>query len=235
MGGRSPQVGGESGVRSAGLAIFFCIKRKHHVPEAGENSMSSPKGLLIFVPTYNEAENVEALYARISKLKLPADILFLDDNSPDGTGGIINRIAAQDQRVQTLHRSGKLGIGSAHATGIRWAYEHDYTYLLTMDCDFTHSPDRIPDFLAELDKYDVIVGSRYLHADSLSTWNPWRKMLTRIGHLLTTTLLRMPYDATGAFRLYRLDRIPAGVFDLVSSYGTTCTCPIKLYSFSFTE
>ncbi len=180
--------------------------------------------LLIFVPTYNEAENVEALFNHLRRLNIDADILFLDDNSPDGTGTIIDRIAAENSRVHTIHRAGKQGIGSAHAVGIRWAYEHGFQSLITMDCDFTHSPDRIPDFLAYAGEYEIVIGSRYLQAGSLSSWNLLRKALTRVGHLLTTTLLRMPYDATGAFRLYRLDRIPAGVFDLVYS---------RSYSFFF--
>jgi len=179
--------------------------------------MNGKPKCLIFVPTYNEAENVGGLYGQIGGLNLDAEILFLDDNSPDGTGQIIDRIAAENQGVHTIHRSGKLGIGSAHATGIRWAYEHGYELLVTMDCDFTHSPDRIADFLAQSQDYDVVVGSRYLQEGSLKTWNALRKTLTRVGHWLTTTLLRMPYDATGAFRLYRLDRIPAGTFDIVSS------------------
>lgn len=179
--------------------------------------MNSDPKLLIFIPTYNEAENVEVLFRHIKKLELDAAILFLDDNSPDGTGRIIDGIAAENQNVYVIHRAGKQGIGSAHATGIRWAYERGFEQLVTMDCDFTHSPDRIADFLAQSAEYDVVVGSRYLQEGSLRTWNPMRKMLTRVGHLLTTSLLRMPYDATGAFRLYRLDRIPRGLFSLVIS------------------
>src|SRR5690349_20504841 len=109
--------------------------------------MDSDRKLLIFVPTYNEAENVEALYNQICDLKLDAHILFLDDNSPDGTGDIIDRLAAENPKVHVIHRPGKQGIGSAHTTGIRWAYQHGFQSLVTMDCDFTHSPQRIPEFL----------------------------------------------------------------------------------------
>jgi len=183
--------------------------------------MESERKLLIFVATYNEAENVEALFQQIRQLDLGADILFLDDNSPDGTGSIIDRIAEEHDWVHCIHRSGKLGIGSAHLAGIAWAYAQGYQTLVTMDCDFTHSPDRILDFLAHTDEHEIVVGSRYMQAGSLRTWNLFRKTLTNVGHLLTTNLLCMPYDATGAFRLYRLDRIPAGVFGMVysSSYS----------------
>lgn len=181
--------------------------------------MDADRGLLIFVATYNEAENVEPLYLQIRRLELDADILFLDDNSPDGTGAIIDGIAAADSRVHAIHRAGKQGIGSAHAAGIRWAYEHGYRTLVTMDCDFTHSPADIAVFLAQAGNHEIVVGSRYMQEGSLRTWNLLRKTLTRTGHLLTTQLLGLPYDATGAFRLYQLDRIPAGVFDLVYSQG----------------
>src|SRR5215470_6611419 len=186
--------------------------------------MASKSSTLIFIPTYNEAENVGALFHSIRKLNLDAEILFLDDNSPDGTGTIIDELAAANPGVYTIHRAGKLGIGSAHVTGIRWAYESGYRLLVTMDCDFTHSPDRIPDFLAAATEYDVVIGSRYMQKDSLATWNLLRKTLTRVGHLLTITLLGMPYDATGAFRIYHLDRIPPGLFTLVYS---------RSYSFFF--
>ena len=179
---------------------------------------------LIFVPTYNEAENVEALYRQIQTLGLETDYLFLDDNSPDGTGQIIDRLAAENPRVHTLHRRGKLGIGSAHRDGICWAHQHAYQVLVTLDCDFTHSPELIPEFLQFCSEYDVVVGSRYMNKNSLAGWSVLRRLLTAVGHFLTRTLLHMPQDATGAFRVYRLDRIPEGVFDAVYS---------RSYSFFF--
>lgn len=177
------------------------------------------KKILIFIPTYNEAENVRIIYDRIKSLGLDADILFLDDNSPDGTGKIMDEIAAKDARVRVIHRTGKLGIGSAHKDGIRWAYDNQYTTLITMDCDFSHSPENIRDFLKFSDQADIVVGSRYMQEGSLQDWNLYRKLLTYMGHFLTDFVLRMPYDATGAFRLYNLLRIPHGVFQLVESNG----------------
>src|ERR1017187_226596 len=126
--------------------------------------MDSDRKLLIFVATYNEAENVEGLFQQIRELNLGAagvDILFLDDNSPDGTGRIIDRIAAENPNVHVIHRSGKQGIGSAHLAGIAWAYEHGYQTLVTMGCDFTHSPERIVDFLAHAGNHDNPAGPRF--------------------------------------------------------------------------
>jgi len=182
------------------------------------------KELLIFIPTYNERGNVKSLYDQISALKLESDILFLDDNSPDGTGDVLDRLAAQDNRLKVVHRSGKHGIGTAHKAGIKWAYEKGYRKILTMDCDFTHSPDNITEFIKYSNDYDVIIGSRYLAKDSLIGWTPYRKMLTNLGNLLTIIFLGMPYDATGAYRLYRLDRIPENFLNLIESKG---------YSFMF--
>ena len=149
------------------------------------------------------------IVARLSALAIQTDYLFLDDNSPDGTGRVLDEIAAAQPRFHVIHRSGKLGIGSAHIDGINWAYEHGYDTLVTMDCDFTHPPEDIPRMLAALvPGANLVVGSRYLQPNSLPDWKLLRRLLTKIGHLLTVTFLRMPYDATGAFRIYDLRTVP---------------------------
>jgi len=175
--------------------------------------------LLILIPTYNEAENVSVLFEQILKQNLKADVVFMDDNSPDGTGNILDELAAQHPQLTALHRSGKLGIGSAHQEGIKYAYEKGYDALITMDCDFTHPPDFIPELIKHSDDCDLVITSRYRLKDSLAGWNIMRKTLTHLGHLLTNIFLKMPYDATGSFRLYKLTRIPPYVFNLVSSQG----------------
>jgi len=179
----------------------------------------SDNKILVMIPTYNERENVQNMCHELTRLNIPINILFIDDNSPDETGEVLDELGKTIPRVLVHHRLGKLGIGSAHKDGIEWAYSHGYTHLVTMDCDFTHSPDNIPDLLKFKDDYDIVLGSRHMREDSLSGWNLWRKCMTRIGHLLTTLLLKMPYDATGAFRLYRLDHIPPKLFRDVESNG----------------
>jgi dolichol-phosphate mannosyltransferase len=180
--------------------------------------------MLLFIPTYNERENVENIYTQIKALGLDLDLLFIDDGSPDGTGGILDGLAARDPRLTVIHRAGKAGIGTAHLAGIRYAYEQGYATLLSMDCDLTHEPSRIPEFLTAARDAELVVGSRFAHHDGVADWNLLRKFLTKTGHFLTTRVLDVPYDATGAFRLYRLDRIDRAVFDLVTS---------KSYSFFF--
>ena len=177
--------------------------------------------LLIFVPTYNEADNVERLCRELTALKLGADILFCDDNSPDGTGTIIDRLASEFPHVRAIHRPGKLGIGSAHKEGVRYAYEHGYQTLLTMDCDFTHQPADVKRLLetAKSSGRPVVIGSRYKEPDSLPGWNLMRRSLTYLGHFLTVSLLRLPHDATGALRIYQLNAIPQELFHRVESNG----------------
>ena len=182
--------------------------------------MPSPK-LLIFIPTYNEAENAERLCRELSALELGADILFCDDGSPDGTGEIVDELAREFSHVRAIHRSGKLGIGSAHQEGIRYAYAHGYETLVTMDCDFTHQPADVERLLeiAHSSGQAVCIGSRYMKRDSLPGWNPMRRSLTYLGHFLTVNLLQLPQDATGALRVYQLGAIPRELFDRVRSCG----------------
>jgi dolichol-phosphate mannosyltransferase len=174
---------------------------------------------LIFIPTYNESGNVTRICEEILALGLDADVLFLDDNSPDGTGSILDDLAEKHPRVSVIHRAGKLGIGGAHLDGIAYAYDHGYQILVTMDCDFTHSPSDIPVLLERGRDTAITLGSRFLEKGSLPGWSLLRKSLTVLGHSVTQSLLGISHDATGAFRVYRLDAIPRAMFDLVSSRG----------------
>jgi len=175
--------------------------------------------VLVMLPTYNEKENVKKMCTMIRDQGITADILFIDDNSPDGTGDLLDSMSKEISGLFVLHRAGKLGIGSAHTDGIHWAYSHKYTHLVTMDSDFTHSPENIKDFLKYGNDYQIVVGSRFKLKNSLEGWNMWRKFMTHTGHALTRVLLKVPYDATGAFRLYRIDQIPEEVFEFVKSRG----------------
>lgn len=175
------------------------------------------KNLLIAIPTYNESENVEPIYKRIIKLKISSDILFIDDNSKDGTAIILKKIIQKDKSVTLISRKRKMGIGSAHQEAINYAYKKKYKRLITMDSDFTHKPEDIKKFLEKAKSGDIVAGSRYLSKNSLSEWNFIRKFLTLTAHFLTKNLLKMPYDATSAFRLYNLSNIPKDLFLKVES------------------
>jgi glycosyltransferase involved in cell wall biosynthesis/predicted SAM-dependent methyltransferase len=181
--------------------------------------LSMNNELLIFIPTYNERKNVELVLSRILMLGLSADILFVDDNSPDGTGLLLDSIAASHSNVFVQHRAGsKPDVGSAHAYGINWAYDQGYRLLVTVDCDIIHSAECIRDVLAKADEADVLVSSSYIQ-DGFSAWNLYRRLLTSLKYVATRFFLHMPFDATGGIRLYRLDRIPRYFLDAVHSLG----------------
>lgn len=178
-------------------------------------AIGSKYDILVMVPTYNEALNITSLLERLLALNLEADFLFVDDNSPDGTGKILDEFSLKHPNIYVLHRPTKNGIGTAHQAGISWAYLRKYKKLITMDGDFTHTPEDIPKLLAKSDQYDIVIGGRHARKDSLEGWTIWRKLLTTMGHQFTLHLLGFPYDATTAFRIYRLDKIPQPTFWLM--------------------
>ncbi len=175
--------------------------------------------LLVFVPTYNERENVETLNAQLQALPMAFDLLFLDDDSPDGTGEALDNLASRHANITVLHRRGTRGIGSAHREALHWASARGYELLITMDADGTHPPRYIPDLLKRAETAQVVIGSRYLTKESFRDWTPFRKLLTKTAHLLTWALLGMRHDVASAYRLYRLTDIPATLFDDVKADG----------------
>lgn len=189
--------------------------------------MSKNSHILIMIPTYNEVGNIPSLVDRLVAIRQKAgnaDILFIDDNSPDGTGEWIDSYVKKYDFISVIHRSGKEGIGTAHQCGIDYAYKLKYTHLITMDGDFTHPPEVIPTLLHHSGDYDIVIGGRHAKKSSLEGWTAYRKLLTFTGHQFTLRLLHLPYDATSAFRVYRIDIIPLEAFKLVKS---------KSYSFFF--
>jgi dolichol-phosphate mannosyltransferase len=182
--------------------------------------MEGPSGkTLVCIPTYEERDNVGPMLDELERVAPDCDKLFIDDSSPDGTGDLLTELAKTHPRLTVMHRKGKLGIGGAHLDGIAYAYDHGYDTLLTMDCDFTHAPSDIPKLLAASADADITIGSRFLEPDSLPGWNLARKMLTNVGHLVTASVLGIKHDATGAFRVYRLSKIPRAMFSLVKARG----------------
>ena len=164
---------------------------------------------LLVIPTYNEAGNIERLLREIPTGELGLDILVIDDNSPDGTGLLAE--ALQDELpVRVMHRPSKMGIGSAHKAGFRYALDRGYARVMTMDGDFAHAPSDLAALLACADRADVVIGSRYLCGGGLAGWSLWRRMITHTAHWLTTHLLGLPQDCTGGLRLYR-----AGIFNRI--------------------
>ncbi len=159
---------------------------------------------LVIIPTYNERENVEWLASRILDLGLDLDLLFVDDNSPDGTGELIDQLAKADSRIAVLHREEKLGLGSAYVAGFRFALERDYKCIFEMDADRSHDPRSIPDFLTSIKDYDVVLGSRYLDGVSIVHWGFGRLLLSYLANAYARAVTGLELtDLTTGYRCYR--------------------------------
>jgi len=176
--------------------------------------------ILVSLATYNEAGNVAALIGEIHKFVPHADVLVIDDNSPDGTGKIVEELGAADPRVKLLRRPGKLGLGTAILTAMHYAMENGYDLLQNMDADFSHPPRYLPGILAGMSKYDVMIGSRYVRGGGTENWPLKRKVISRGVNTLVRFLMRMPVkDASGAYRCYRVSKLREVKLDRVRSRG----------------
>jgi dolichol-phosphate mannosyltransferase len=176
--------------------------------------------LLVSLATYNEAGNVAALIAEIHKVVPDAHVLVIDDNSPDGTGRIVDDLAATDPRIHVLHRPGKLGLGTATIAAMRYAMDHDYDLLQNMDADFSHPPRYLPGILAGMSKYDVMIGSRYVAGGATENWPLARKVMSQSVNMVVRVLFRMPVkDASGAFRCYRVSKLREAHLERTRSRG----------------
>jgi len=180
---------------------------------------AKPIRRLLAIPTYNEAQNIDRLLSSLLKIEATFDILIVDDSSPDGTSDVVRTFSAKNERIKLLQRPGKLGIGSAHREAIFWAYKNNYSEIATMDADLTHAPEDLARLFNCTENADVIITSRFILPGSLPGWNMWRLALTQIGHVATRFLLGMPYDSTGALRLYKIEKIPKRIFELAISNG----------------
>ncbi len=176
--------------------------------------------ILVSIATYNEAGNLAALIHEIHKFIPHADILVIDDNSPDGTGRIADELASTDPRIKVIHRSGKLGLGTAILAAMRYAMDHGYDYLQNLDADFSHPPRYLPGILAGMSKFDVMIGSRYVRGGGTENWPLKRRIISRSVNTLVRFLFRMPVqDASGAYRCYRVSKLRETRLDKVRSRG----------------
>ena len=182
-------------------------------------ALSSPR-ILVSLATYNERDNLAPLVPEIHRMLPAADVLVVDDNSPDGTGQLADQMAGADPRIHVLHRSGKLGLGTAILAGMRYAMQNNYDYLLNMDCDFSHHPRYLPAILAGMEKRDVMIGSRYVAGGGTRNWPLSRQFLSKGVNYLVRFLLRMPArDASGAYRCYRVSKLRQTALDRIISHG----------------
>ena len=190
------------------------------MPVPGSDSLASAFDVLVIVPTYNEAENLRPVLARLAAAVPAAHVLVVDDGSPDGTGAIADELAALDPRVSVLHRTSKEGLGAAYLAGFAWGLERGYDVLVEMDADGSHTPEELPRLLSALQDADVVLGSRWMPGGEVRNWPRSRLLLSRGGNAYVRTALGMPLtDATGGFRAYRASFLRSLALNTVSSQG----------------
>jgi dolichol-phosphate mannosyltransferase len=172
------------------------------------------------MPTYNERENLEATAGRVRAAVPDADLLIVDDNSPDGTGELAGKLAAEDSHVQVLHRPGKGGLGAAYLAGFHWALDQDYGAVVEMDADGSHQPEQLPALLDALESADLVLGSRWVPGGRTVNWPRSRQIISRGGSFYSRLMLGIPLrDATGGYRAYRAGTLRAIGLDEIHSQG----------------
>jgi dolichol-phosphate mannosyltransferase len=175
---------------------------------------------LIIIPTYNEIENLPPLLEEIFSYVPKTDILIVDDNSPDGTGKLADETAEKDERVHVLHRSGKLGLGTAYIAGFKYAIAHGYDAAFEMDADFSHDPRYLPDFLEAIKRADLVIGSRYIQGGGTPNWSPIRRIISGGGNIFARFMLGIPiHDCTAGYRCYRREVLESIDLDTIQTQG----------------
>ena len=158
---------------------------------------------LAAIATYNEAENIEPLIRSILALDLALDVVVIDDNSPDGTGEIADRLSRETGRVRVIHRPGKLGLGTATLAAVDYSIRNGYATLVTMDADFSHDPKYLPAIVEKTSDFDVVIGSRYVAGGGVVNWPLTRRMMSRLVNLYCRAIFRLGvHDYSGAYRAY---------------------------------
>jgi len=159
---------------------------------------------MVVVPTYNERDNIERLVAEILAQDEGIEVLVVDDNSPDGTGEIVDLMAAGNPRLHALHRPGKLGLGSAYCEGFRFVLDKGAEYIVEMDADFSHDPAMLPVFFEKMKDFDLVIGSRYLNGVSVVNWPLRRLILSYFANVYTRFITGLKIsDCTGGFKCFR--------------------------------
>ncbi len=164
--------------------------------------------VLIVMPTYNERQNLEIIVGRIREAVPAADLLVVDDNSPDGTGDLADKLAEKDTSVQVMHRTEKAGLGRAYVAGFTWALERGYDLIVEMDADGSHRPEDLPKLLATAGSADAVIGSRYVPGGTVVNWPKSREFLSKGANIYNRIMLGVRVrDATGGFRVYRAETL----------------------------
>ena len=180
-----------------------------------------PDRALVIIPTYNERGNIARIIDAVLAQDPSLDVLVVDDASPDGTGQVVDAITTANSRVHALHRTGKLGLGTAYIAGFRWALARAYAYIFEMDADFSHNPDRLPKFLERIKDADLVIGSRYQDGNvNVVNWPMSRLFLSYSANIYARGVTGLPvFDATAGFKCFRRTVLEAIDLDAVKSNG----------------
>jgi dolichol-phosphate mannosyltransferase len=167
--------------------------------------MTSDKKTFVVIPTYNERDNLVTIVEQILALNLSnLCIIIVDDNSPDGTGGVADELSHKHSNLHVIHRPAKIGLGPAYVDGFKYALDQAADYIFEIDADLSHDPRLIPTFLESIEHYDLILGSRYIDKGGINNWNIVRRFVSWGGNLFSRLILSVPIkDMTGGFKCYR--------------------------------
>jgi dolichol-phosphate mannosyltransferase len=176
---------------------------------------------LVIVPTYNEKENITRMIEAVLKQDPSIDMLIVDDGSPDGTGELVDAIAGANPRVHAIHRAAKLGLGTAYVAGFKWALARDYQFIFEMDADFSHNPDKIPEFLNAIQTADLVIGSRYQNGQvNVVNWPIGRLFLSYSANIYARRVTGLPiFDSTAGFKCFRRRVLESIDLDDIKSNG----------------
>jgi dolichol-phosphate mannosyltransferase len=184
----------------------------------GSGAQAQP--VLVVVPTYNERDNLAPIISRLRTAVPSVDVLVVDDGSPDGTGELADKLAADDDQVHVLHRTEKAGLGAAYIAGFRWGMARDYQVLVEMDADGSHAPEDLPRLLDALTDADLVIGSRYVPGGRVVNWPRSREVLSRGGNIYSKLALGVRInDITAGYRAYRRRVLEKLELDDVASHG----------------
>ena len=177
--------------------------------------------VIVIVPTLNEKDNINILFEKLKETNIASDILFIDDNSSDGTQELIKELIKKHQSINCIFRPKKMGVGSAHKDGLIWSYKKNYKTIITMDADGTHDPKYFKFMIEQLNNFDIVITSRFLEKNSLAGWPFFRIFLTTLRHLTISFLLSMSYDSSGALRCINCQKV--ALSDLILSKNNSYT------------
>ena len=177
--------------------------------------------VLTIIPTYNELESLPKTIGRLRAAVPASDVLVVDDNSPDGTGQLVDGLAKEDSQIHVLHRQGKAGLGAAYIAGFKWGLDAGYDVLVEMDADGSHQPEQLPQLLEALEQgADLAMGSRWVPGGSVVNWPLYRQAISRVGSTYARLMLGLKIkDVTGGYRAFRRTTLEKLNLDEVASVG----------------